>query len=310
MSKKIKPVDLSKVTLHSIAERESIVSVKDFAKPAQGGYFSDFVDCIPNILAGREIRAVSKAIVSAKAGGKPVMWACGAHFIKCGLNPLLIDLMEKGFVSSISLNGGGVIHDVEVALFGQTSEDVTSAIRDGSFGMVRETGEFINQAVEMGYEKNLGFAESVGEALVRENPKHLEQSLLGACRKNNICATAHIAIGTDIIHSHPTFDPKVTGAATHLDFRIFSSMVGELSGGGVYLNVGSAVILPEVFLKAVSLSRNLGVELVDFTCANFDFKRQYRAFENVLKRPGGKSHFITGHHELTLPLLYKMLLED
>jgi hypothetical protein len=222
----------------------------------------------------------------------------------------LIDLAVWGFVSSVALNGGGLIHDTEIALFGETSEDVSESITDGSFGMVKETGEFINNAVAEGAKKGLGLGESVGRRILDENPQYLEYSLLANCVQKNIPVTIHVAFGTDTIHTHPSFDAAATGKATHLDFRLYSAMVGKLSLGGVYLNVGSAVVLPEVFLKAVSLERNLGVELKDFVCVNFDFVKQYRACENVLNRPGGKPISIVGHHELTIPLLYKMLLEE
>lgn len=309
MSSKIKPADLSAVRLHSVRDRECKVHVKDFAKPARKESFSSFIDCIPEILAGSDIKRVCLNIASAKAKNKPVMWALGAHVIKCGLSPLVIDLIERGFVSSVSLNGGGLIHDTEVALFGETSEDVSERIRDGRFGMVKETGEFINRAAEEGVGRGLGFGESVGKKILQEKPDNMSYCISSACVRNGIPLTVHVAIGTDTIHTHPSFNPSITGQATHLDFRLYSAMVGKLSGGGVYLNMGSAVILPEVFLKAVSLNRNIGVKLEDFTCANFDFARQYRAQENVLKRPGGKDYSITGHHELTIPLLYRMLLE-
>ncbi|MFH1788507.1 MAG: hypothetical protein ABH834_03925 [Candidatus Altiarchaeota archaeon] len=306
MGTNLKPVDLKKAKLYSIKERKSKVSVGDFARP--GGFASN-LSCVPDILSGASIRRVASAIKAAKLKGKPVVWALGAHVIKCGLSPLLIDLMDDGFVSHVALNGGGCIHDTEVALFGQTSEDVCESIKDGCFGFVRETGEFINNAVSAGDESGLGFGESVARRILEENPKHLKYSLLGNCAQKNIPVTVHVAFGTDIIHAHPSFDPAAAGRATHLDFRLYSAMIGRLSGGGVYLNVGSAVILPEVFLKAVSLTRNLGGKLSDFTCVNMDFIRQYRAHENVLARPGGKPIEILGAHEHTIPLLYTFLKE-
>jgi hypothetical protein len=234
----------------------------------------------------------------------------GAHVIKCGLSPLIVDLMNEGFVSSVALNGGGLIHDTEIALFGRTSEDVSEEIKNGRFGMVRETGEFINNAVSDGVKEGFGLGECVGRRILKENPENLKYSITANCAKKKIPVTVHVAFGTDTIHAHPSFDAAATGVATHRDFRLYAAVVGKLSGGGVYLNVGSAVVLPEVFLKAVSLNRNLGVALSSFTCVNLDFMRQYRAQENVLSRPGGKPISIVGHHELTIPLLYKMLVEE
>ena len=304
----ITPVDLSKVRLHSIRERKSKVSVKDFAKPSRDPSFASLLECTPNILAGSTLREAASDIRKARSKKKAIMWALGAHVIKCGLSPLIIDLMDAGFVSSVALNGGGLIHDTEIALYGETSEDVPGELSSGRFGMVKESGEFINSAVSEGAGRLLGLGESVGKRLIREKPDYLDYSIIAACVKRGIPVTVHVAIGTDIIHTHPSFDASATGAASHRDFRLYAAMVPRLSGGGVYLNVGSAVVLPEVFLKAVSLSRNLGKPVSDFTSLNLDFARQYRAHENVLIRPGGKPISIVGHHELTIPLLYKMLV--
>lgn len=306
MGEKIEPYDLEKVRLYSVSKRKSKVSVRDFAKTGGGG----FQALVPDILSGVSIRDAASAMKAAKSKHKPVIWALGAHVIKCGLSPLLIDLMEEGYVSHVALNGGGCIHDTEIALYGATSEDVCKGILDGSFGFTKETGEFINNAVSDGVKNGLGFGESVGRKILAENPDYLKYSLIGNCADKKIPVTVHVAFGTDVIHAHPSFDPGAAGKATHLDFRLYSAMIGKLAGGGVYLNVGSAVILPEVFLKAVSLTRNLGKKLSDFTCVNLDFIRQYRACENVLARPGGKPIEIIGAHEITIPLLYQFLMEE
>lgn len=309
MDEQNKPVDLGKIKLYPIKDRKSIVYSKDFARADPGDSFASLLNCVPDILAGRDMRDASTAILTAGDKDKPIMWAFGAHFIKCGLSPLLIDLMDKDMVSSVSLNGGGMIHDTELCLFGQTSEDVACELPCGRFGFARETGDFINGAVSRGRVNGLGLGESVGRALLEAKADFQDISIIANCVDKGIPVTVHVAVGTDIIHTHSSFNPSETAEASHLDFRVYAGKVAELGGGGVYLNVGSAVLLPEVFLKAVSVANNLGGPLSDFTCINLDFNRQYRALENVLKRPGGKPISITGHHELTFPLLYKMLVQ-
>lgn len=285
----------------------------DFATPIEpGASVSDFFDSLPNILAARDLLDVADLIVAAKKSGKPVIFGIGAHVIKCGLNPILIDLMERGMMSAIAMNGACAIHDVELAFFGETSEDVLMAIRDGSFGMARETGELINKSVSKGNASGKGFGQSVGE-MVLNNAGKKECSLLAAAVRMDIPATVHVAIGTDIVHMHPSFDPCATGEATHRDFKLLCSVVSNLNSGGVYLNVGSAVVLPEVFLKALTVARNLGNLVENFSTVNMDFIQHYRPRQNVVLRPtageGSKGFELTGHHEIMLPLLAQAVKE-
>jgi hypothetical protein len=232
--------------------------------------------------------------------------------LKVGLSPLLIDLMEKGLLTGLALNGAGIVHDFELAVAGHTSEDVSAGLGSGEFGMAAETGEEVNRAIVEGDRDGLGLGAAVGRYLVARKPSHLDLSLLAAARRLGLPATVHVAVGTDIVHMHPACDPAALGRATHLDFRLFAAEVARLGGGGVYLNVGSAVMLPEVFLKAVTLARNLGHVLTDFTTANLDFIQSYRPNTNVVERPTrgvGRGYSLTGHHELLVPLLAAALIE-
>jgi hypothetical protein len=243
-----------------------------------------------------------------------VIWGLGAHVIKVGLAPVVIDLMERGFVTAIATNGAGVVHDFEVAVAGRTSEDVEAGLGTGEFGMARETGEEVNRAVSEGDRDGLGLGAAMGRYLSTRRPRarHLDASLLAAAWRLGLPATVHVAIGTDVVHMHPACDAGALGRATHLDFRIFAGEVARLGGGGVYLNVGSAVVLPEVFLKAVTLARNLGHRLADFATANLDFLQSYRPGTNVVERPvkgTGRGYRLTGHHEILLPLLAAALVE-
>jgi hypothetical protein len=296
-----------------LAERKSKVSLVDFARPhTPGAGLRAFLDSLPRILAGESLRALVRDIQRAKEGGKPILWGMGAHVLKVGLSPILIDLMEKGFVTGIALNGAGVVHDFELAVAGQTSEEVAEGLGSGEFGMARETGEEINQAMVQGDRDGLGLGAAVGRHLVQRRPPHLEVSLLASAYRLGVPATVHVAVGTDIVHMHPACDPAALGRGSHLDFRLFAAQVAELGGGGVYLNVGSAVLLPEVFLKAVTLARNLGHDLSDFATANLDFIQSYRPLTNVVRRPTrgvGRGYSLTGHHELLLPLLAAALVE-
>ncbi len=236
----------------------------------------------------------------------------GAHVIKVGLNPILIDLMKRGIISAIALNGAGIIHDTEIALVGRTSEEVADGIGAGAFGAAKETGEILNQAINTGAGKNIGLGQAVGEALLTRNFQNNDQSLLATARQLEIPVTVHVAIGTDIIHIHPDADGAAIGKTSHLDFRLFSSLVAEMEQG-VYLNIGSAVLLPEVFLKAITVVRNLGHTVNNITTANFDFIRHYRPAVNVVQRPtlsGGRGFNFTGHHELMIPLLAAAILDE
>lgn len=308
----VTPLSLKGVKTYSLKDRPSKVDIKDFARPfTAGGSFADFLASLPDILAAGDFKAVVRAMTSARQQGKTLHWAMGAHVIKVGLNPLLIRLMEEGFVSALSLNGAGIVHDTELAMVGRTSEDVEKELGTGTFGMARETAGFLNRAIKKGAEKGWGLGTSVGEAVLASSFPFKGTSLTAQARRLGIPVTVHVAIGTDIIHIHPSMDPAATGQASHRDFRIFCALVRSLEKG-VYLNIGSAVILPEVFLKAVTLVRNLGYPLAEFTTVNMDFIRHYRPSTNVVHRPtlqGGRGYHLTGHHELMLPLLAAALLE-
>lgn len=302
-------LDLSKVRTYSVKERENKVEIGAFAKPlAPGASFSQFFDSLPDILAGQELRAVVEAIVRAKQNGRPVLITMGAHVIKVGLSPLLIDWMEKGIIDGLALNGAGAVHDSEVARFGQTSEDVGAGIKTGLFGMARETGELINGAAKTAQQNGWGFGETLGAALIEENPPHLGLSLLAAGQEFQIPVTVHVAIGSDIPHPQPSHDGAATGAATWSDFKIWANCVANLSGG-VLLNIGSSVLLPTIIEKSLAVCRNLGHDVRDFTGVNFDFIQHYRSTWNPVRRANelsdgtGRGIAITGHHELTIPLL-------
>ncbi len=310
---KIKPVDLSKLRTYSIKQRENKVKVKDFARVSQkGDSFSQFIDCLPTILKGNDFPQLVEAIADAFKKKKLILWAMGDSVIKCGLNPIIIDLMQRGLISAIALQGAGIIHDAEIALVGETSEDVTVSIKDGRFGMAEETGKILNTAIKQGVADGLGMGEAACKRLSELNPPYAEYSLLIQAYKLGIPVTVHIAMGTDIIHMHPACDGGAIGEASHLDFRRFAALIAKLEGG-VFLNIGSAVILPEIFLKSLSIARNLGYKVNRFTTANLDMLQHYRPMENVVKRPtatGGKGYSFIGHHELMLPLLARALVEE
>lgn len=299
-------LDWKRLKTYSIAARRSLVHTGDFAQPWQaGGSLRRFIEGLPGILAGAELCAVIDALADAHRRGRTVVFAMGAHVIKVGLNPVVIDLMRRGLLSAVAMNGAGIVHDMEVALVGQTSENVAGAIEDGSFGMVRETCQHLNAALELAAARSWGIGRAVGEYLLDLRPPQLERSILAAGARLGKPVTVHVAFGTDIIHMHPDFDAAAAGAATHRDFQQLAAVVATLSEG-VYLNVGSAVILPEVFLKALSVARNLGFPLDRFTAVNLDFMRQYRPLTNVVARPtakGGRGINLVGHHEIMVPLI-------
>ena len=319
----IQPLTLGSVRTYPLASRSSKVSVRDFAKaPAANTSFTKFLDSLPDILAAGDLRRVLTAIHYARWGRAAILWGIGGHVIKVGLGPVLIDLMRRGFVSGIAMNGAALIHDFEIALAGNTSEDVEAAIGDGRFGMAAETGEYVNEISKLAARIRIGYGEAAGQFLnsgVIAAP-YAESSVLAAAYKHRIPVTIHLAIGTDIPHMHPAADGASLGIASHYDFRLFSALVKEMHPGGVYLNWGSAVLLPEIFLKAVSVVRNLGVSLRPITTANFDFVQHYRPLQNVVKRPtasvpgsrGPESHgyAITGHHEILLPLVAAALASN
>jgi hypothetical protein len=313
MADKFKPIDLNGVKSYNLTDRESLVSTDDFAKPwRKGASYGEFLSRLPDILAGKQLKQVISALVSAYRADRTVIFGMGAHVIKVGLNPVVIDLMERGVISSVAMNGAGIIHDLELAMVGQTSEDVASALEDGSFGMARETCEFLAEALDASGTEDLGLGRSVGRLILAKKLPLMDKSILAAGARLDIPVTVHVAIGTDIIHMHPGFDPARAGAATHRDFRMFAGIVSTLEQG-VYLNVGSAVILPEIFLKATTLVRNLGHALANFTTVNLDFIKHYRPLTNVVSRPtsrGGQGINLVGHHEILLPLIAAGVIEE
>jgi len=304
--------DPSKIRTYSLRDRKSKVRLDELARPHRRGEgLSDFLAGLPDILAARHLRDVAAAVVQARKDGRPVMLGMGAHAIKVGLNPVIIDLLARRIVTSVHLNGAGVIHDFELALVGQTSEDVDKEILSGAFGMAEETGRMINEAVRSGADKGQGIGEAVGRMIAEGPFPYKDQSLLTAAARLGVPLTVHVAIGTDIIHMHPSFDGRATGEAAQRDFHRFCSIVSGLEGG-VYINLGSAVLLPEIFLKAVTLCRNLGHSLRHFTTVNMDFIQHYRPTTNVVRRPthgGGKGFALTGHHEIMFPLLAAAIIE-
>jgi hypothetical protein len=312
----IQPLTLGAVHTYPLASRKSKVSVRDFAKPiGANASLRKFLDSLPEILAAEDLRDLLSAIHVARKQRKAILWGVGGHVIKVGLGPVLIDLMKRGFVSGIAMNGAALIHDFEIALAGSTSEDVEAGIGEGQFGMAEETGKYLNEIAKLSQRIRIGYGEAAGQFLNSGiiDVKHADSSVLVAAYKHCIPVTIHLAIGTDIPHMHSAADGAALGDATYRDFRLFCALVQQMHPGGVYLNWGSAVLLPEIFLKAVSVVRNLGVPLRPITTANFDFIQHYRPLQNVVKRPtasgrngrGPQSHgyAITGHHELLLPLV-------
>lgn len=308
----MKKIDISRIHSYSLKGRPSKVRAESFSRPCKkGGSFKDFLFSLPDILAANHFMQVADAIVQARREKRPVMLGMGAHAIKVGLNPVIIDLMERGIITSLSLNGAGIIHDFELAFAGQTSEDVDKEILTGAFGMAEETGSILNQAIKSA-KPDEGIGAAVGRMIQEGDLPYKDKSLLAAGHRLGIPVTVHVAIGTDIIHMHPSFDGKATGEAAHRDFHTFCSLVSDLEGG-VYINLGSAVLLPEIFLKAITLCRNLGHPLLKFTTVNMDFMQHYRPNTNVVRRPtqgGGKGFSLTGHHEIMLPLLAAAVIEQ
>ncbi len=308
----MRELDLSRLRRTSLHKRKSKVTFRGFASPVRKGMsFSAFLAGLPDFLAAKDFRTVVQAVVRARRRGAPVLLGIGAHFIKVGLSPLLLQGLSDGIFDGIAMNGAGVIHDVELALAGKTSEDVASQLADGSFGMARETGRFIHAAVASGAGEGLGFGASVGKALASSRAPHRSRSLLAGAWERGVPVTVHVCIGADTIHMHPEADGAATGEASLRDFRSFCGLVAGLEGG-VYLNVGSAVVLPEVFLKAVSVARNLGKPLKKITTVNMDFQKLYRPDVNVVSRPtqgGGKGIHLIGPHEILFPLLMAAVAE-
>lgn len=312
------PVDLDAVRTIPLGSRKNKVRVADFARPgAPQSSVRQFLARLPRLLAARDFHDTVRAVVTAVRRGRPVIWGMGAHVVKCGLSPIVIDLMARGVISAVAMNGAGAIHDFEIALIGETSEDVAAGLVDGTFGMAEETGRLMNDALAGcaidAAPDGPGMGRLLGEALIARQPPYLDLSILAAGVRLGIPVTVHVAIGTDIIHMHPATDGRALGNATYRDFRLLAGVVSQLGDGGVYLNVGSAVVLPEVFLKALTIARNLGHPVFDFTTVNLDMLQHYRALENVVSRPtggSGRGYRLTGHHELMVPLLAQAILEE
>jgi hypothetical protein len=306
-------ININKVKTYSLRKRYSKVEIAHFAKPpVRGSSFLRFYDSLPKILKGKDIRAVVDTVVSARKKKKAVIFMSGAHVIKCGLNPVLIELLKKKIITCICLNGAGIIHDFEIALQGRTSEDVGESLKDGRFGMARETAAFINSAVTEGVREGFGLGYAVARKISESKLRYRNLSLLYNVYKYKVPVLVFVAIGTDIIHQHPSFNAALTGEGSLRDFYSLVENVSRLNRGGVILNFGSAVILPEVFLKALNLARNLGNKVEDFTTANFDMIYHYRPAQNVVTRPvmrSGKGYYIIGHHEIMLPVLAQAITE-
>jgi len=304
--------DLSGIRTYPLGSRKSKANAADFAKAyTPGAGVSGLLASMPSILAAADFKAVAQAIRVAHRDGRGILWGFGAHVLKTGLSPVLIDLMERGFVSALATNGAGIIHDFELALSGATSEDVDETLGPGRFGMAEETGRLLNRAINDGVSKGLGLGQSVARYLGSANPPHARVSVTSAAGRLGIPITVHVGVGTDIIHMHPEASGSAIGEGSLRDFRYFVSNVARLERG-VYLNCGSAVMLPEVFLKAVALSRNQGRSLEGLTTVNLDFMRMYRPQTNVVLRPVmgvGKGYSLVGHHEIMIPLLAAALIE-
>jgi hypothetical protein len=304
--------DLSGIRTYPLKSRASKVRAEDFARPhVRGAGLAAFLEGLPRVLAAADFSAVVEAILEARASGSGIVWGLGAHVIKTGLSPLVVDLMERGLVSAIATNGAGIIHDFEVALAGATSEDVDASLGPGRFGMAEETGRLLNRAINEGVADGRGIGGAVGEYLCHKHPQYERVSIAAAAWRLGVPLTVHVALGTDIIHMHPDASGQALGQGSLRDFRYFVSSVARLEHG-VFLNCGSAVVLPEVFLKAVALVRNRGISLSGLTTVNLDFVRLYRPQANVVSRPTegiGRGFNLVGHHELMIPLLAAALIE-
>jgi hypothetical protein len=312
MKSRFEQIDSGKITTVSLMGRRSTVGIDDFSRAyAKGSSFNDFFNGLPKILAGKAFREIVQTLVDVSQRKGMAVLAMGAHPIKVGLSPVIIELIERGVFKAVALNGACVIHDVEVAMAGKTSEEVAEELDQGTFGMARETAEFINGAIKEGVTVGLGMGESIARKLLREDLPHTALSILATGGQVGIPMTVHVAIGTDVIHMHPSTDAAAIGEGSYRDFKIFSSVISKLQGG-IFVNLGSAVILPEVFLKALSIARNLGHTVDRFTTVNMDFLQHYRPRVNVVDRPtrkGGKGYSLIGHHEIMFPLLAAAVLE-
>ncbi len=313
-NKTYQPIDFDGIKTYSITTRDNKVNIRDhFARPLNSGIgFAEFFDRMPRLLGAESLRGVVDAVVNAREKGRPVVLAMGGHVIKCGLQPVLKNLIDAGVITAVAMNGSASIHDFEVSLVGATSEDVGAVLHTGDFGFSEETGGGMNLALKEGMGRGVGFGAAIGQRILAQKHPHREYSLLATCVEKGIPVTVHVAMGTDIIHQHPQMDGAVTGEMSFRDFRLLTSVVADLGEGGVWLNVGSAVIMPEVFLKALSIAQNLGYHVDGFSTANFDMNQHYRPLQNVVKRPtagSGKGFTITGHHEINVPLFAMAVLD-
>ncbi len=308
-----KEIDISRVKSYSIRDRRSKVDLGQLAQAVKpGSSLAQFFDSLPKILKVNDLFSLARAVRKARSRGRPVIVMTGAHPIKCGLSPVLIDLIEQGYVTHLATNGAGAIHDFEMAFWGKTSEDVAAGLEDGSFGMARETADGINGVIKAASLCKMGYGQALGQYLTGIRAKYQKFSLMAACSRNEIPATVHVAVGTDIINQHPSYDGAAAGDCSARDFRILARSVTKLPGG-VVINIGSTVIMPEVFLKALTVARNLGHQVKNFTTANFDMIQHYRPNVNVVSRPtlsGGRGYSFTGHHEIMLPLLAALIKQQ
>ena len=309
----MQPLDPKRARTYPLRRRQSKLARRSLARPVRTGIsMRTFLDGLPRVLAADELRAAASAIAKSHRRGRPVVVGMGAHVIKVGLSPVLIDLMERRVVTALAMNGAGIVHDFELSFAGATSEDVAAGLRRGRFGMARETGQFLNNCIREGAARKIGIGRAVGEAILRARLPYRRLSLLAAAARLDVPATVHVGIGTDIIHMHPGADGAAIGAGSLHDFHLFAAVVGAMNGG-VYLNLGSAVVIPEVFVKALNLARNLGHKVGRLTCIDMDFIRNYRPHVNAVSRPtadGGRGIELTGHHEIMVPLLAAAALEE
>ncbi len=306
-------IDLSQIKTYSAAKRQSKVKTDNEGKPPMKGMtMARFLDALPPILKADDLKAVAKAVCKAKNRSKPVIAMLGGHVIKTGCSPILIDLAQNGFITHFASNGSAAIHDTELARFGHTSEDVAHQLEDGSFGMAHDTAAFVNSAAKAAFTQKAGFGEMIGSMLINEKAPFINRAILAKAYQLKVPYTLHIAIGTDIVHQHKDADGAAIGDASYRDFKIMTKTVSNLGDGGVVLNFGSAVVMPEVFLKTISIARNLKYVVKNFTTANFDMIQHYRPNVNIVKRPtmaGGSGYAITGHHEIMIPLLAAAIYE-
>lgn len=314
MKSKYREIDISKIRTIPFEDRHSKVEIDSFAGTFEaGGSFSQFLNSLPGYLKSLDFREFVGHIVDGHRKGSPFIWMMGAHVVKCGLAPVIVDLIKRGIISALAVNGAVIIHDMESAYWGRTSEDVEINLNDGTFGMSKETADLVNDTLSLKKDTDLGLGEVIGKRICSEKPSYKEFSLLASAYEHDVPVTVHVAIGTDIVHQHPNADGAAIGVRSMRDFRILADIITRLDPGGVVVNAGSNVVLPEVFLKALTIARNVGNTVIDFYTANFDMLKHYRPSVNVVRRPtamGGKGYDFTGHHEIMIPLLAAAIVEE